>query len=141
MFAIPVERHRAEIRRAVNDEMLNTIAETLAGPNTNIEWTIEGRRLIPLMPRAPPQVAYTALATRMAQLYCGINAKLPNPSDTAVYGKLDEMGADFEVTDSEDETEGLRYIPESMVPQQFNADQGPYTTLPVSQAKLAKEKL
>lgn len=28
IFSISVERHRAEIRRAVNDEVLNTIAET-----------------------------------------------------------------------------------------------------------------
>ena len=61
----------------------------LAGPNTQIEWSIEGRRLIPLMKRVPPQIAYTALATRMAQMYCGINASNPNPCDTAIYGKLD----------------------------------------------------
>lgn len=41
------------------------------------------------MPRVPPQTAYTALATRMALLYYGINAKMPPPASTAHYGKMD----------------------------------------------------
>lgn len=61
----------------------------LAGPNTGVEWAVEGRRLIPLMPRVPPQTAYTAIATRMAMLYYGINSKMPPPTSTAMYGKMD----------------------------------------------------
>lgn len=138
IFSITLERHRAEIRRAVNDEKLNTIADTLAGPNTGVEWAVEGRRLIPLMPRVPPQTAYTAIATRMALLYYGINAKMPSPASTALYGKMDDLGAESEDTDSEEETDGLRFISGAMVPQQYNSDQGSYTTLPLSQARLSK---
>lgn len=138
VFSITLERHRAEIRKAVNDEKLNTIAETLAGPNTGVEWAVEGRRLIPLMPRVPPQTAYTALATRMAMLYYGINEKVPHPATTAQYGKMDDLGAESDDTDSEEETEGLRYISQPMVPHQYNADQGSYTTLPHSQARQAR---
>ena len=57
-----------------------------------MKWAIEGRRLIPLMPRAVPQVAYTALATKAAQMYYGINQKLPPPSATSKYGKFDGKG-------------------------------------------------
>ncbi|XP_068226881.1 BRCA2-interacting transcriptional repressor EMSY isoform X4 [Palaemon carinicauda] len=138
IFSINLERHRAEIRRAVNDEKLNTIAETLAGPNTGVEWAVEGRRLIPLMPRVPPQTAYTALATRMAMLYYNMNSKMPPPAATAHYGKFDDLGCESDATDSEEETEGLRFISGAMVPQQYNADQGLYTTLPQSQARIAR---
>ncbi|XP_066941820.1 BRCA2-interacting transcriptional repressor EMSY isoform X2 [Macrobrachium rosenbergii] len=138
IFSINLERHRAEIRRAVNDEKLNTIAETLAGPNTGVEWAVEGRRLIPLMPRVPPQTAYTALATRMAMLYYNMNSKMPPPAATALYGKMDDLGCESDATDSEEETEGLRFISGAMVPPQYNADQGLYTTLPQSQARIAR---
>lgn len=52
-----------------------------------------------------------------------------------------DVGADFEMTDSEDETEGLRYITHSMIPPQFNSDQGAFTILPLSQGRLTKDKL
>ena len=46
---IPIERHKAEVRRAVNDELLNTIAVSLCGNGQNeAEWAKEGRRIIPL---------------------------------------------------------------------------------------------
>ncbi|XP_076549389.1 uncharacterized protein LOC117606175 isoform X2 [Osmia lignaria lignaria] len=60
------ERHRAEVRRAVNDEKLATIAEQLNGPNTGTDWTIEGRRVIPLLPRLKARSAFTTLANSLA---------------------------------------------------------------------------
>ncbi|XP_065296043.1 streptococcal hemagglutinin-like isoform X1 [Dermacentor albipictus] len=66
ILCISLERHRAEIRRAVNDERLNTIAERIVGPNTSSDWAIEGRRLVPLMPRLVPQTAFSALANNVA---------------------------------------------------------------------------
>ncbi|KAL1443963.1 hypothetical protein MTO96_030121 [Rhipicephalus appendiculatus] len=66
ILCISLERHRAEIRRAVNDERLNTIAERIVGPNTSSNWAIEGRRLVPLMPRLVPQTAFSALANNVA---------------------------------------------------------------------------
>ncbi|XP_069684302.1 BRCA2-interacting transcriptional repressor EMSY isoform X2 [Periplaneta americana] len=79
---ISMERHRAEVRRAVNDEKLATIAEHIAGPNTSTDWAIEGRRLIPLMPRLVPQTAFTALANNVANIAAAENAKLPPPVNT-----------------------------------------------------------
>ncbi|KAJ9583257.1 hypothetical protein L9F63_022390 [Diploptera punctata] len=79
---ISMERHKAEVRRAVNDEKLATIAEHIAGPNTGTDWAIEGRRLIPLMPRLVPQTAFTALANNVANIAAAENAKLPPPSNT-----------------------------------------------------------
>ncbi|KFM67138.1 Protein EMSY, partial [Stegodyphus mimosarum] len=81
-LSISIERHRAEIRRAVNDEHLNTIAERLSGPNTATEWAIEGRRLVPLMPRLAPQTAFTAIADSVANAQAAKNATLPLPGKT-----------------------------------------------------------
>ncbi|XP_071453765.1 BRCA2-interacting transcriptional repressor EMSY-like isoform X2 [Hetaerina americana] len=80
---ISMERHRAEVRRAVNDEKLATIAEHMAGPDTSTEWAIEGRRLVPLMPRLVPQTAFTVLANSVANLTAAGNARLPVPAATA----------------------------------------------------------
>lgn len=70
------------MRRAVNDERLNTIAHYVSGPDTSTEWTIEGRRLIPLMPRLVPQTAFTATANAVASVQAARNAQLPPPSAT-----------------------------------------------------------
>lgn len=82
IFHINEDRHRAEIRRASNDEELCTIAEKyfssdlknwielipyftiyrVAGPNTGQEWCIEGRRRYPLLPRVPLDTAFSFIA-------------------------------------------------------------------------------
>ncbi|XP_046401738.1 BRCA2-interacting transcriptional repressor EMSY-like isoform X2 [Ischnura elegans] len=80
---ISMERHRAEVRRAVNDEKLATIAEHMAGPDTGTEWAIVGRRLVPLMPRLVPQTAFTVLANNVANITAAGNARLPVPAATA----------------------------------------------------------
>ncbi|KAG7209384.1 hypothetical protein KM043_015481 [Ampulex compressa] len=69
------ERHRAEIRRAVNDEKLGTIAEQLNGPNTGTDWTIEGRRTIPLLPRLKARTAFTTLANSLSLVTEAANEK------------------------------------------------------------------
>ncbi|XP_048746376.2 BRCA2-interacting transcriptional repressor EMSY-like [Ostrea edulis] len=81
-LSISTERHRAEVRRAVNDEKLSTIADHMCGPSTDAEWMIEGRRLIPLMPRLVPQTAFTVTANQMANLQAEKNAAMPSPSRT-----------------------------------------------------------
>jgi hypothetical protein len=48
-----------------------------------MEWAIEGRRLVPLMPRLTPQTAFTALANKIANVTAAENAKLPPPQTTA----------------------------------------------------------
>ncbi|KYM99462.1 Protein EMSY, partial [Cyphomyrmex costatus] len=72
------ERHRAEIRRAVNDEKLATIAEQLNGPNTGIDWTLEGRRTIPLLPRLKARSAFTTLANSLSLTTAIANNKKPD---------------------------------------------------------------
>ncbi|XP_011058679.1 PREDICTED: protein EMSY [Acromyrmex echinatior] len=72
------ERHRAEIRRAVNDEKLATIAEQLNGPNTGIDWTLEGRRSIPLLPRLKARSAFTTLANSLSFTTAIANNKEPD---------------------------------------------------------------
>lgn len=57
--------------------------DRLSGPNTGMDWAIEGRRLVPLMPRLVPQTAFTALANTIANLAAAENAKLPPPENTA----------------------------------------------------------
>ncbi|XP_046555113.1 BRCA2-interacting transcriptional repressor EMSY-like [Haliotis rubra] len=89
ILSISTERHRAEVRRAVNDEKLATIADNIAGSNTTTEWVIEGRRLIPLMPRLVPQTAFTVTANQVANAQSEKNASLPYPSQT---GSKDSNG-------------------------------------------------
>ncbi|XP_038169759.1 BRCA2-interacting transcriptional repressor EMSY isoform X2 [Arvicola amphibius] len=83
VLSISTERHRAEVRRAVNDERLTTIAHNVSGPNSSSEWSIEGRRLVPLMPRLVPQTAFTATANAVANAAVQHNASLPVPAETA----------------------------------------------------------
>uniref|UniRef100_A0A8C0JND9 EMSY transcriptional repressor, BRCA2 interacting n=1 Tax=Canis lupus dingo TaxID=286419 RepID=A0A8C0JND9_CANLU len=80
--SISTERHRAEVRRAVNDERLTTIAHNMSGPNSSSEWSIEGRRLVPLMPRLVPQTAFTVTANAVANAAIQHNASLPVPAET-----------------------------------------------------------
>ncbi|OXB78048.1 UNVERIFIED_CONTAM: hypothetical protein H355_013597 [Colinus virginianus] len=80
--SISTERHRAEVRRAVNDERLTTIAHNMSGPNSSSEWSIEGRRLVPLMPRLVPQTAFTVTANAVANAAVQHNASLPVPAET-----------------------------------------------------------
>ncbi|XP_046411272.1 BRCA2-interacting transcriptional repressor EMSY isoform X2 [Neodiprion fabricii] len=69
------ERHRAEVRRAVNDEKLTIIAEQLNGPNTGTDWAIEGRRMIPLLPRLKAGNIFTTLANSLSLATSVANAK------------------------------------------------------------------
>ncbi|XP_023695976.2 BRCA2-interacting transcriptional repressor EMSY isoform X1 [Paramormyrops kingsleyae] len=82
VLSISTERHRAEVRRAVNDERLTTIAYHMSGPNSSSEWSIEGRRLVPLMPRLVPQTAFTVTANAVANAAAHQNASLLLPTET-----------------------------------------------------------
>lgn len=46
------------------------------------DWAQEGRRLIPLMPRAAPQTAYSAIADHVADAASMNNKQLPHPANT-----------------------------------------------------------
>uniref|UniRef100_A0A8B9HVY9 BRCA2-interacting transcriptional repressor EMSY n=1 Tax=Astyanax mexicanus TaxID=7994 RepID=A0A8B9HVY9_ASTMX len=82
VLSISTERHRAEVRRAVNDERLTTIAYHMSGPNSSSEWSIEGRRLVPLMPRLVPQTAFTVTANAVAHATAHQNSSLLLPAET-----------------------------------------------------------
>ncbi|XP_034472732.1 putative GPI-anchored protein pfl2 isoform X2 [Drosophila innubila] len=82
LFHITQERHCAEVRRAANDEQLCTIAENVCGPNTWQEWSREGRRPYPLLPRISPQTALSIVANDLAAKAYAENAKLAAPLET-----------------------------------------------------------
>lgn len=66
LLGINVERHKSEVRRAVNDEKLNTIAYQLNGPSVNFEdWSHEGRRMLPLLQRISPQTLHPILSENL----------------------------------------------------------------------------
>ncbi|RZC40823.1 EMSY [Asbolus verrucosus] len=80
---IPQDRHKAEVRRAVNDEKLNTIAYHVTGLTESLEdWAQEGRRSVPLIPRMAPQTAYSAIADEAAEVANLNNKQLPHPACT-----------------------------------------------------------
>uniref|UniRef100_A0A8C5S4T6 EMSY transcriptional repressor, BRCA2 interacting n=1 Tax=Laticauda laticaudata TaxID=8630 RepID=A0A8C5S4T6_LATLA len=54
----------------------------MSGPNSSSEWSIEGRRLVPLMPRLVPQTAFTVTANAVANAALQHNASLPSPAET-----------------------------------------------------------
>lgn len=76
-LSISNERHRAEVRRVVNDDSLDTIADCLHGMGTVTEWSIEGKRLVSLTPRLVPQTVFTAKASHTANAVSQENSKLP----------------------------------------------------------------
>ncbi|XP_061386701.1 BRCA2-interacting transcriptional repressor EMSY-like, partial [Musca vetustissima] len=82
IFHISTERHRAEARRVANDEQLATIAEAISGPNTWQEWSREGRRPYPLLPRVAPHTALALIANNVAEETANENQKLPYPAET-----------------------------------------------------------
>ena len=54
----------------------------MSGSNVSSEWLIEGRRLVPLMPRLVPQTAFTATANAAANAQAEKNTSLPVPTQT-----------------------------------------------------------
>jgi hypothetical protein len=56
LLKVSVDRHKAEMRRALNDEKLYTIAKRLShGESLTTQWEVESKRLIPLLPRLQQQ--------------------------------------------------------------------------------------
>ncbi|KAM5223741.1 BRCA2-interacting transcriptional repressor EMSY isoform 12-T12 [Hipposideros larvatus] len=55
---------------------------SMSGPNSSSEWSIEGRRLVPLMPRLVPQTAFTVTANAVANAAVQHNSSLPVPAET-----------------------------------------------------------
>ncbi|OON14053.1 hypothetical protein X801_10160 [Opisthorchis viverrini] len=83
-FGISTERHKAEVRRVVNDEELATISETLCGKEASDDWISEGKRIVPILHRPSPETAYLDVANKASQEHSTLNSGLPHPSDTAL---------------------------------------------------------
>ena len=82
LLGVGVERHRAEVRRSGSDELLSTVALRLGPADPEMSWQREGRRIIPILPRAAPITAVTSLAGKMgAELRLHNSALLP-PDET-----------------------------------------------------------
>ena len=81
---ISLDRHKAEVRRALNDEKLHTIAKRLSTSNKNIneKWQQEAKRAIPVMPRIPPSTYYKLLADQLVQKSKFYLEALPQPLET-----------------------------------------------------------
>uniref|UniRef100_A0A182PVQ8 ENT domain-containing protein n=1 Tax=Anopheles epiroticus TaxID=199890 RepID=A0A182PVQ8_9DIPT len=77
------DRHKAEARRAANDERLTTVAEIISGPNSGQEWRREGHRTFPVLPRTVPYTALTYIANTVYEQLTRANTKLPHPADTS----------------------------------------------------------
>ncbi|XP_019759585.2 BRCA2-interacting transcriptional repressor EMSY [Dendroctonus ponderosae] len=77
------DRHKAEVRRAISDEKLQTIAYHSTGRLESFEdWAQEGRRLVPLLPRTPPQTSYSVVADDASDAAVLSNKQLPLPAHT-----------------------------------------------------------
>uniref|UniRef100_H2YVZ1 ENT domain-containing protein n=1 Tax=Ciona savignyi TaxID=51511 RepID=H2YVZ1_CIOSA len=69
MLGITKERHKAEVRRAVNDEKLTSVACSLnRGNPCATEWEKEGRHVMSLPIRPTPITANTQLADYIANI-------------------------------------------------------------------------
>ena len=62
--------------------MCDSVFHSMSGPNSSSEWSIEGRRLVPLMPRLVPQTAFTVTANAVANASANQNASLLMPAET-----------------------------------------------------------
>ncbi|TGZ58241.1 hypothetical protein CRM22_009723 [Opisthorchis felineus] len=83
-FGISSERHKAEVRRVVNDEELATISETLCGKEATDDWISEGKRIVPILHRPSPETAYLDVANKASQEHSTLDSGLPHPSVTAL---------------------------------------------------------
>jgi hypothetical protein len=81
---ITLDRHKAELRRAVNDEKLHTIAKRLSSNKTNInkKWQQESKRTVPVLPRIPPSTYYKMIADQLVGKSKIYLEALTQPSDT-----------------------------------------------------------
>ncbi|XP_065200681.1 dentin sialophosphoprotein [Planococcus citri] len=69
------ERYRSEIRRAANDDLLNTIAQRTTGKDTEAEWQAESGKKVPLTPMVAPHTAFTVLADAISDIVSLENEK------------------------------------------------------------------
>uniref|UniRef100_A0A8C2M3V3 EMSY n=1 Tax=Cricetulus griseus TaxID=10029 RepID=A0A8C2M3V3_CRIGR len=84
---------------------------TLKSPYSS-EWSIEGRRLVPLMPRLVPQTAFTVTTNAVANAAVQHNASLPMPAETA----SKEVVVCYSYTSTTSSAVVLKEVPKAIVP-------------------------
>ena len=87
--SISIDRHKAELRRAANDEKLYTIAKKLShGECVSKEWIKQSKRLIPLLPNFLHQNSkaayYRILADHIVKKASPILQVYPEPYETSL---------------------------------------------------------
>ena len=96
LFKISADRHKAELRRALNDEKLYTIAKRLShGECISNEWTSQSARLFPLLPRLQQTTSATAcyriLADHILKNSQSVLKLYPEPDDTKTVTESEEI--------------------------------------------------
>ncbi|KAF8563568.1 hypothetical protein P879_11315 [Paragonimus westermani] len=81
-LSVSSDRHKAEVRRALNDEELATISETICGKEVTEEWILEGKRVAPILHRPSPVTAYLQDANTASYEQLSQNCSLPPPCET-----------------------------------------------------------
>lgn len=64
---------------------------SISGPNTWQEWSKEGRRPYPLLPRVAPQTALSFIANSVSERVSAENKRLPFPSETGEVIKAEQL--------------------------------------------------
>ncbi|VDP73458.1 unnamed protein product [Echinostoma caproni] len=105
LLSITTDRHKAEVRRALNDEELITISEAACGREVYEEWISEGKRVAPVLHRPSAKTAYLAEANRAAFNQLCENYSTPPPCETA-YLTLTPEGVPTELRPSSPSVEG-----------------------------------
>ena len=73
-----------------------SVCRRLAGAGTRTDWAVEGRRVVPVLPRGRPITAYTAVADASRARTERLAGRLPLPADTRSYepGQMGDMGGE-----------------------------------------------
>ncbi|CAH8491327.1 unnamed protein product [Schistosoma turkestanicum] len=87
LLSISIDRHKAEVRKALNDEELATISEAVCGKEVDEEWILEGKRISPIFQRPSPETIFISQANKASFEQLIRNSRLPYPSETATFSE------------------------------------------------------
>lgn len=79
-----------------SDEFTLLLHSSISGPNTWQEWSREGRRPYPMLPRVAPQTALALIANNVAEETAQENSKLPYPTETAEVVKEEQKQKEYQ---------------------------------------------
>ncbi|CAH8524318.1 unnamed protein product [Schistosoma margrebowiei] len=87
LLSISIDRHKAEVRKALNDEELATISEAVCGKEVDEEWILEGKRISPIFQRPSPETIFISQANKASFEQLIRNSRLPRPAETATFSE------------------------------------------------------